>query len=126
MNRILKSYLAQSMDGKSNFILRQLIKAYITNPQQLSDKTIYTLYKNYLPDDEWIYDDWIYTEKKISFRKVIGELRNRLNNDYFTKSDEKFNMILLRTICDYIAGMTDNYAMEQYDLLYGFKHIGQV
>ena len=28
---------------------------------------------------------------------------------------------LLRTICDYVSGMTDNYALNQYELLYGTK-----
>lgn len=117
-NRILNSFLAQSMDGKSNYIIRQLFKAYVTNPQQLPDKTIYTLYKSFLPRDEWI------KYENLSFSKVVGQLRNELHNNYFTKSNEEFNMILLRTICDYIAGMTDRYAMEQYELLYGSKHIG--
>lgn len=124
-NRILNSFLAQSMDGKSNFIIRQLIKAYITNPQQLQDKTIYTLYREYLPKNDWIfYENQLEDENK--FKRNVGELRNKLNNDYFTKTEERFNMILLRVVCDYIAGMTDNYAIEQYNLLYGSKHIGQV
>lgn len=108
------------MDGKANFIIRQLIKAYVTNPQQLHDKTIFNLYRNYLRTNDWDY------YKGKSFRYVVGELRNKLNNDYFNKSEKKFNMVLLRTICDYIAGMTDNYAIEQYSLLYGSKHIGQI
>lgn len=120
--RILNSFLAQAMDGKSSFILRQIIKAYVSNPQQLPDKTILTLYKNYLKSDEWGY----YEGKKKSFKYIVGELRNKLNEDYFTKFNEEFNMILLRTICDYIAGMTDSYAIEQYNLLYGSKHIGQI
>lgn len=118
-DRILNSFLAQAMDGKSNFIIRQLIKAYVTNPQQLPDKTIFTLYKDYLGSN-WNYP------KNTSHKYIVGDLRNKLNNDYFTKSKEEFNMVLLRTICDYIAGMTDNYAIEQYNLLYGPKHIGQI
>ena len=124
-NRILNSFLAQAMDGKSNFIIRQLIKAYVTNPQQLPDKTICTLYKRFLPQEEWkFYENKLKSE--YSYKRNVGELRNKLNIDYFTKTDERFNMILLRVICDYIAGMTDNYAIEQYNLLYGSKHIGQV
>ena len=119
-NRILNSFLAQAMDGKSNFIIRQLIKAYVTNPQQLPDKTIFTLYRNYLSSNEWN------TYKGKSFREVVGRLRNQLNSDYFTKPEKEFRMVLLRTICDYIAGMTDNYAIEQYNLLYGSKQIGHI
>lgn len=42
---ILKSELAQSMDGKSDFIIRQLFKAYLSNPQQLPDNTIVKAYE---------------------------------------------------------------------------------
>jgi len=45
-DRILKSYKTQSMDGKADFIIRQLFKAYVTNPQQLPDRTILNLYRN--------------------------------------------------------------------------------
>ncbi|WP_184311096.1 hypothetical protein [Anaerosolibacter carboniphilus] len=27
----------------------------------------------------------------------------------------------MRVICDYISGMSDNYALQQYELLYGSK-----
>lgn len=122
-DRILNSFLAQSMDGKSNFIIRQLIKAYVTNPQQLPDKTIYMLYKNYMSKGEWKYYEHISREG--SYKKAVGELRNRLNKDHFNILDENYKRVLLRTVCDYIAGMTDMYAIEQYTLLYGSKHIGQ-
>lgn len=123
-NRILNSFLAQSMDGKSNFLIRQLIKAYVTNPQQLPDKTIYTLYNNYMSKDEWEYYENI--SIKGSYKKAVGELRNKLNKDHFNILDDGYKRVLLRTVCDYIAGMTDMYAIEQYTLLYGSKHIGQM
>lgn len=37
---ILQSELAQKMDGKASYIIRQLFKAFLTNPQQLPDSTI--------------------------------------------------------------------------------------
>ena len=45
-NRILNSHKAQSMDGKGNFIIREIFKAYLTNPQQLPDKNIVRLFDN--------------------------------------------------------------------------------
>jgi dGTP triphosphohydrolase len=39
-SHILQSELAQSMDGKAAYSIRQLIKAYLTNPQQLPDAAI--------------------------------------------------------------------------------------
>lgn len=46
-DKVLLSELAQSMDGKSDFIIRQLFKAYLNNPQQLPDKTIRTIWRAY-------------------------------------------------------------------------------
>ncbi len=43
---ILHSELAQSMDGKSDFIIRKLFKAYFSNPKQLPDNTVYRAYCN--------------------------------------------------------------------------------
>lgn len=108
-NRILNSFVAQSMDGKSNYIIRQLIKAYLTNPQQLPDKTIVSLYRNYMSE-----------EFKVD---KVGELRERLKSDHSSWKKE-YKSALLRTICDHIAGMTDGYALKQFDLLYGTSRIG--
>src|SRR5699024_36262 len=50
-NNILYSELAQSMDGKADYIIRQLFKAYLSNPQQLPDKTITTICHNFIGVD---------------------------------------------------------------------------
>lgn len=121
VNRILNSHLAQSMDGKSDFIIRQLIKAYVSNPQQLPDKTIISLYKS-----SYLEEDWEKDYKNKSQKYIVGELRNKLKRDHTSNSQNDYKGKLLRTICDYIAGMTDAYAMEQFNLLYGPKHIMQI
>ena len=38
--RMLSSHIAQVMDGRADFLIRRLFKAYISNPQQLPDNTI--------------------------------------------------------------------------------------
>lgn len=115
-NRVLNSYKAQSMDGKADYIIRQLFKAYVTNPQQLPDKTIITFYKYFL-------EDYVFTDlsSKYTMEELIGYLRDRLEHEHFIQCDNRYNSILLRVICDYIAGMSDNYALEQYSLLYSSK-----
>ncbi|KRU36860.1 deoxyguanosinetriphosphate triphosphohydrolase family protein [Clostridium sporogenes] len=137
-NRILNSYKAQSMDGKGDYIIRQTFKAYITNPQQLPDKTILALYETMLK--EGIVEKSLLQEDE--HETLIGNLRNELNKNHFNQKfkiekDEmtneekkrynkensekykKYKKCLLRVICDYISGMTDNYAMDQYRILYG-------
>jgi len=119
-NRIVNSFKAQSMGGKSNYVINKLFKAYLNNPQQLPDKTIISLYKNIMPHKEMQN-----YEIKYCFVELAGKLRDRLEKDYYTDITDEFKKYLLRTICDYISGMTDNYAMKQYSILYGTKKVGE-
>jgi dGTPase len=116
-NRILNSHIAQSMDGKSTYIIRNIIKAYLDNPQQLPDGTIYNLYMRLLP----------YSSKnKLKanpYKHNIGILRDKLKSDHTKNNSLKYRNILLRTICDFIAGMTDDFALKQYNVLYGTTNV---
>lgn len=108
-NRILHSHKAQCMDGKGNFIIRELFKAYLTNPQQLPDKTIMQLFYN--------YDGRKLEASKSDRLTFIGDLRDELQ-ELHAKNDNIYKGILMRNICDYIAGMTDKYALSLYSQLY--------
>lgn len=112
-DRIINSGAAQRMDGKSNYIILQLVKAYLNNPQQLPDITIMSLYRNYNDFD------LNKSPKKLPLSEIVANKRNELQNDYFSDGNDHFKVALLRTICDYIAGMTDQYALDQYEILYG-------
>lgn len=102
--RILNSHLAQIMDGKADYIIRQSIKAYLSNPQQLNDQTIVSLYRNWKTDN---------------FEEMnIGSFRQELRRDHST-GDQTYKNALLRTVCDFVAGMTDQYALKKYEQLYG-------
>lgn len=116
-NRILNSQIAQSMDGKSTFILTKIINVYLDNPQQLPDQTIYTLYMSYLSKKE---------KKKLignEYEYNVGYFRERLMNDHSKLNTFKYRNILMRTICDFIAGMTDDFALKQYDKLYSTQNV---
>jgi len=121
-NRILNSFKAQSMDGKANYIIKRLFKAYLSNPQQLPDKTIISFYRNY---NENYLNKAINKDRKMDLYfspALVGDLREKLKRDNFTNcNNKKYRCALLRTICDYVSGMTDNYALNQYELLYGTK-----
>lgn len=137
-NRILNSFEAQRMDGSGQYVIRKLFEAYIHNPQQLPDKTIKTLYKTlynnikeneevkhenkYIVDNkiEKILDYKNYKENKNNVGK-IREMISRLHYQVDSSIESKYNLYndtLLRVICDYIAGMTDKYALEQHKSLY--------
>ena len=93
--KILNSHPVQRMDGKGRFIIRRLFKAYLTNPQQLPDKTIMTLMKK-VTNGDFVGD----RDETI----LVGELRNELL-DYTNTLKGKRS--LLRVVADYIGGMTD-------------------
>ena len=96
---ILNSYGAQSMDGKGAYIIRRLFEAYLSNPSQLPDEEIARFYSAIRVNG-----------------KTMGEMRGQMNS--YRNTDHRRNC-LMRVITDYIAGMTDAYAYNQYDLLYG-------
>ena len=110
--RIINSSIAQKMDAKSDFLLGQLTKAYITNPQQLSDGTIKTLIKNMRrrinkdsikllnSDIRSELEELRYYDTDFDINKVeIGAQRILLNRLH--KTDwPPYKYALLRTICE--------------------------
>lgn len=197
-SKIINSYNVNRFDGKAIYIVKQLFKAYYTNPRQMQDYVLKRLLKN-IKDvfdlvkeiDESIFDSsnsdkentkikFIKSNslrdldpklmkkllgfmklEKFEFLKSIGfedidnlldeEFENKLNEiniklkDYFYKEDIinkklkdalkeflkncskenlKYYLLLevhylyLASICDYIAGMTDNYAKDEFKKLY--------
>ncbi|MFR2388616.1 hypothetical protein, partial [Intestinibacter bartlettii] len=141
--RILNSFEAQRMDGLGQYVIRKLFEAYTYNPQQLPDKTMKTLYTNIchmIENEEKKYEDNKYQKIKglLEYDKYkknkeegdekkkldVGEIRNIISALHYHIYDEEnessnlYNNVLLRTICDYIAGMTDKYALEEHKKLY--------
>ena len=112
-DHILNSYVAQCMDGKASYIIKQLVKAYLTNPQQLPDKTIISIV------DDW-YQSYGVEENNEPYMTMASKSRERLKS-IMKKDDLDIRAILLRRICDFIAGMTDQFAMNCFERLYGTK-----
>ncbi|GAB1474512.1 hypothetical protein MASR2M69_19530 [Bacteroidota bacterium] len=48
-------------------------------------------------------------------------MRNNINEMYNSDS-HRFKTVLIRTITDFIAGMTDKFALSQYKILYGSEN----
>lgn len=93
--KVLGSYMAQSMDGKGQFIIRKLFQAYMSDPCQMSDEAI-----------------------KQFFHEInIQEISRFAVKDNITGNENT----LMRVICDYIGSMTDSYAYRQFDILYGTR-----
>ncbi len=98
---ILNSYEVQRMDGKARFVLRQIAKAYLRNPQQLPNSCVHTLF----------------LEHSGYGSASLGDMRNWLNEKYYSQ-EVKIKQSLLRIICDQLSGMTDEFALREHERLY--------
>lgn len=93
-DNVLSSYFAQSLDGKGEYIIRELFKAFKDNPAQLPD-----------------------TAQKLFFAEIEVDFHRSEMKNMAPKYKEKLH----RCIVDYIGGMTDRFAYKEYDRLYGTK-----
>ena len=100
----------ERMNEKGKYIIRKLFEAYCAHPQQLPDGPILHLlvetgsieYKN--------IDD--------ARKAGVGEARVKFD-EIMENPNIYFQCMLMRRICDHIASMTDHYAIEEYNNLYG-------
>ena len=125
-DRILNSQEAQKMDGIGQYILRETFKAYLINPQLLPDKTLIKFYRNYYQlqyQEEWqgklIEKGLMDSESK---KIKLGEIRSDINKEHYKVRTSNYKKALLRTICDYIAGMTDKYIMDRHKEFYNITY----
>ena len=93
-NKVLSSFQAQAMDGKAEYIIRKLFEAFKMHPSQLPDTALF------------------------SFAGFINVSPNRKDVLSTVSGNET---VLCRCIADYIGGMTDQFAYDEFDRLYGTK-----
>lgn len=128
-NSILDSFEVQRMDGKGAYVIRRLVRAYISNPQQLPNNYINKIieaadgmlvkdkfnkvkvfWEKKLPD----YKDNIRHWKNYEYREALREIMQGKNE----KVRRLMYPIILRIVFDYVGGMTDSFALKQYEELY--------
>lgn len=90
-NRVICSEQISISDAKSEYLIKQLFRAFYTHPKQLPD----------------------YVLEKYCKRNNMELNRANLQEEEL-KEDPNF----IRTICDHIAGMTDQFAAREYNRLY--------
>lgn len=112
--KIINSYDVQRSDSKGKYVIKKLFQAYYANPQQLPD---YVIGPYLLEVGEYLSGESM-DQQKVS--KGIGHIRKKFVDYSLDHSgDSLANIILMRSICDYIAGMTDMHAIDEYRKLYG-------
>lgn len=114
-SRIIHSHEAQLMDGKSSYIIRSLFSAYLENPQQLPSKTVLNFMHNLQ------HEDLLKKIEGYDLIKKVGYAREELSSLHATRHGSQYNNALMRTICDYIAGMTDDFALDCFDALFSSR-----
>ena len=93
----------------------------IENEEKKYEDNKYQKIKGLLEYDKYKKNKEEGDEKK---KLDVGEIRNIISALHYHIYDEEnessnlYNNVLLRTICDYIAGMTDKYALEEHKKLY--------
>lgn len=98
----------ERMNEKGKYIIRKLFEAYYAHPQQLPDGPILHL----------LVETGRYQTIDETRKKGIGEIR--VEFDSVMENPNIFEKcVLMRRICDHIASMTDRYAIEEYNNLYG-------
>lgn len=125
---ILDSFDVQRMDGRSEYIIRRLLRAYKSNPQQLPNKFINKLIKKEMYryfNEKQIDIIWDNIEDKLSYnRNNVEELhdyecRDILRTILLDYECEKLILpILMRMVFDYVGSLTDRSAYEEYRELY--------
>ncbi|MDD2440035.1 MAG: hypothetical protein PHD41_07500 [Methanosarcinaceae archaeon] len=115
-NFVINNYMVDRMNGKSSFVLRQIIKAYLTNPKQLPDHVLerYTEVCS-VPGLKELVEKIDVTQKNIRY----------LSKEEFKaqKTEIVKDRAFLRLMSDYVASMTDLYALQEYQKLYGGESI---
>lgn len=98
----------ERMNEKGKYIIRKLFEAYNSHPQQLPDGFIL-----HMMVDFGKYEN-IDEARKRGTGIVRMEFEEEMKNPKLIG-----RCILMRRICDHIASMTDRYAIEEYNNLYG-------
>jgi dGTPase len=96
-SKIINSYQVNRMDGRAIHFLRSLFSAYFANPRQLQS---------------WALLRYAASREETYLREIpLSRVRDRIEE---MKKEPDF----LRLVCDHIAGMSDSFAMEEYEKLY--------
>lgn len=116
--KILNSFIVQSMDSKAEYIILKLVDTYMERPQYLPKNTISSILNRII----------------VVIPKIAAEINSEQGEkeDYsvfITKNhlkylrDKIYLNYFLRGVCDFVAGMTDDFAYKQFNLIFGTEKI---
>lgn len=115
-SKVINSSEVSLFDSNAATIVRSLFKAYYNNPRLLHKGTLHRLYINLrlvsdnVIDFEYGNHELINKEFKLITAADLNKMDQSMKEEYKAKRE-----ILVRTICDFISGMTDTYATNEYN-----------
>lgn len=113
-NKVINSGEVSVSDQNASVIVKSLFETYYENPRLLHNGTREKIYhdfiriKNSTGQIENIVD--LVNGSSSIIKDEFKLIKNHNNDEYKVK-----HKILVRDICDYIAGMTDSYAIAEYN-----------
>jgi dGTPase len=122
--RVVNSHEVGRFDDKARRVITELFKAYYHNPKLLPDGTLMRVYKDIKKISNNVID-FRNGDPKLISKELKSICFDELSNEYGNiNQDSEFlikRKILVRNITDYLAGMTDNFATNEYNLLFESK-----
>lgn len=115
-SKVINSPEVSLFDNNAETIISGLFKAYYNNPRLLHKGTQRKLYINLRNISENVVDFEYGNHEVIKeeFDMITNENLEKLTTEDATEYKEK-RRVLVRTICDFISGMTDTYAINEYN-----------
>lgn len=113
--KVINSFEVSRFDGKASHIIENLFRAYYNNIKILPDSTLRRIYREIKNVSNNVIDfrngnsELVRQEIDHICHKDIGET----DEEYILK-----RKIIVRNIADHISGMTDNYAINEYERIY--------
>lgn len=118
-SKVINNSEVSLFDRNAAVMVRGLFKAYYNNPKLLHKTTLRRLYANLRESSANVIDFEFGNNKVINdeFEKMTKTDLSTFEKDQEKEEYKAKRWILVRTICDYISGMTDTYAINEYNKL---------
>lgn len=117
--KVISSPEVVRFDNNAAMVVRGLFQAYYNNPRLLHKGTLRKIYIETRKQMDEVIDfangdlDVVRDEIKKITVMPLAEMEREKQDEYFIKKK-----ILVRCIADFIAGMTDSYAVKEYRSIY--------
>ncbi len=116
-NKVVGSNEVSISDQNASIVIESLFNAYYCNPQLLHDGTKRKIHRDFIALSGKINNSIDFVDgSQNAIRMELDNIKNAycLEEPTFSEEYKLKQKILVRDICDYIAGMTDTYANTQY------------